>query len=546
MRVDLILLGKPDRQPFWSLGSTYIVKPTPFGIAALVDQWCGRSNADAWLFWDPAIALPDSPLIERLLTTTGDLWHAGLRLGMSGLPGSIDFVAPSWMFNRDPSPEIEATSWRVSLRACLVRTSVLQQIGCVLPQFQTLEGAALELGHRYLMRGIIPRHVPSLIATEVAPSTIAITFDDELRFIYYRFGKRWGLWSMFRAVSTHYASVRSVLGAARVLRTLRPPETGHYVRPRTPATEVQELLRVTVLIPTLDRYEYLRVLLGQLRTLSVKPFEIIVIDQTPAERRDSSIAPDFADLPLRVLYQETTGQCTARNAGLSLARGDYVLFLDDDDEIDSFLIAKHLQTIQAFRAEVSCGIAIEDGIVPLPDESRYVRASDVFPTGNAMIRRDVLSDSGLFDLAYDNGRNEDGDLGMRMYLSGKVMIMNPDISVLHHHAPRGGLRTRNQRVVTYASSRRKLLHRNLLSVSEIYLQMRYFSSTQLREMLWLCLLGTFSVWKGNFRRAIKVSLSLIYLPHSLFKIRANARIARQMLNFFPKIPKFRHSVDSLK
>ena len=71
---------------------------------------------------------------------------------------------------------------------------------------------------------------------------------------------------------------------------------------------------VTVLIPTLDRYPHLFVLLDHLRAQSVPPLEIIVVDQTAAEERDTTWPARFADLPLRVIQRDTAGQCSSRNA----------------------------------------------------------------------------------------------------------------------------------------------------------------------------------------------------------------------------------------
>src|SRR5262249_23808170 len=186
---------------------------------------------------------------------------------------------------------------------------------------------------------------------------------------------------------------------------------------------------------------------------------------TPAPRRDRAIANEFADLPLTVLELESAGQCTARNAGLLRARGDAILFVDDDDEIDADLIARHVAHLAATGADVSSGVAKEPGAGPIPEAFTRARASDVFPTNNSLARRRVLERSGLFDLAYDHGARADGDLGMRAYLSGAVMLLSPTICVLHHHAPRGGLRTHGARVVTYAGSRRRITLRHLPEVT---------------------------------------------------------------------------------
>jgi hypothetical protein len=181
-----------------------------------------------------------------------------------------------------------------------------------------------------------------------------------------------------------------------------------------------------------------------------------VLDQTAADRRAPSWPGSFPDLPLRYFALDRAGQCSSRNLGIRHARGDAILFLDDDDEVPPDLIERHLASMARFGCDVSSGVADEVGGGPLPESFRLVRSSDVFPTNNSLARIARSRGSGLFDLAYERGARADGDLGMRLYLSGAFMVLNPEISVLHHHAPSGGLRTHRARVVTRASSRARL------------------------------------------------------------------------------------------
>ena len=225
--------------------------------------------------------------------------------------------------------------------------------------------------------------------------------------------------------------------------------------------------------------------------------------------------------------------------GLQIARGEYVLFLDDDDEVEPDLIERHLRHITETEVQVSCGVAHEAGAGPLPEEFTFRRVSDVFPTNNCLIRHNVLRKSGLFDLAYERGQRADGDLGMRVYLSGALMALSPDISVFHHHAPLGGLRAHKARVITYASSRQLVSHRHLPSVSEIYLAERFFSPRQVREMLWQRAFATLSLRGPLWKRSVKTVLGIALMPHTILQIRRRHREARHMLNEFPQIPPLR-------
>lgn len=87
--------------------------------------------------------------------------------------------------------------------------------------------------------------------------------------------------------------------------------------------------RISVAISTCNRANYLALTLGSLKRQSVPPFEILIqndggVDDTPQVVRDSG-------LDISLFYWENHGLAASRNHLLSLAKGDWILFLDDDD-----------------------------------------------------------------------------------------------------------------------------------------------------------------------------------------------------------------------
>lgn len=535
-RIDLIWLGHAADAPDWRLGAVHTISDTPEAVAACIRQRLPNTQSDAWLFWHSSLGAPDPEKMAQILTLPGEVWHGGLKLGMSHQPGVMDFVSPGWMLNCDPDPTVEATSWRISLRACLILTDVLRQMESISPDFTTLEGASLELGHRYITRGVIVRHIPWMITYAAEHTVPPMPIEDELRFVRYRFGRRQIRWALMRMILSRYAPVTTILKAWRCARRGVPPADTTIYQRLTGDESLPSDPRVTVLIPTVDRYPYLRTLLSQLRGQTIQAHEIIVIDQTQSARRDLSIADDFTDLPLQFIYQDEPGQCTSRNAGLQVSTGDYILFIDDDDEVQPDLIESHLRHLHTFRLDVSSGSQEETGALPLPEHFRYARVSDVFPTNNTLIRRDVLYRSGLFDLAYNRRQRADADLGIRAYRSGALMVYNPQILVFHHHAPSGGLRVHRARVITYSSSRQHLFHRHLASVSEIYLAMRYFTPRQVQEGLWLRIWGTFGSRGSRPRKLLKLMVSAMLLPDSVWRTWKRRQQAKVLLREYPQIP----------
>lgn len=592
MRIALIRLSAAsDLDPVaWSHGPAETVAPNPRAVRQAADR-ISRDQAEYLLFWHESLGAPPED-VPSVADQVGEVWHAGLCLGQGARPSMLDFVHPTWMLQIDPNPEQPGSSWRLSLKASLVPASLWRRLGGVDIGFEDLDAASLELGFRWWRAGVLLRHVPELLGSRrdagVRLPIKELGDGDQLRFLRLTRGSFWAAWAVHRAVLTGLGSRRALVEAWWRSRGVHPAKiiyvdeepvessevpgtsedasvavpgtsSGVSVRdsqvPGTSSGESSEVPGVSavpdsevpgtsptgasptvaVLIPTLDRYPYLSVVLEQLEQQTILPTEVVVIDQTDSSRRrrwqDVSTG-----LPLRVLEQDRPGQSTARNAGLRTITSDYVLFIDDDVEIEPDLIARHLAVLERFRADVSCGVTTEVGAGPLPEEFRRRRLSDVFPTCNCMARREVLERSGLFDLAFDHGSRADADLGTRIYLAGGLMVLEPSISVLHHKAPAGGLRRHGARKVTFADSRRRLTARHLPSVTELYLAMRYSSPRQVREAKVLRAFGTLKGGGGPMRKLLKLAIGWIQMPDTLLRIRRASSLAEVMLESYPRIP----------
>lgn len=541
MRVDLLWIGSGAvLPPPWPLGRIERFPEAPSALGPALDAWAARTDAEFCLVWHESRGVPDATAVGDTLHTPGDVWHAGLRLGMAGLPMLMQCADPVWMLNRDADPAIVSSAWRLSLDACLARVEVLKQLGGVDPAYDTRHAAALDLGRRWLKRGAVVRHVPRLAGRRpVLPDSVRLSVHDELRLIRQHHGAKWMAWCVWRGWWSGYSLAALMTASARVRRDGVRPWPAPYRRASPDPTAFQPDQwrgRVSVIIPTLDRYSYLRAVLGQLRAQTIAPKEIFVIDQTPAAVRDVSLADEFSDLPLTLVHQHQSGQCTARNAGIAASTGEFLLFMDDDtDEIPEDLIESLLRTCMSLGADMVAPAVEEAGAGPLPEDFRLMRIADIFPVGT-LTRRTFFDRAGLFDPAFDRGARADADVAMRGYLAGALMILNPGIRVTHWRASRGGLRVHGARVVTRASSRARLGHRHVPSHTELYFVMRHFSSRQLRELLWQRVIGTFVAHGSAGVRCAKAVIGGLCLPHTLLKVRRNLRRARAMVADVPAVP----------
>ena len=87
--------------------------------------------------------------------------------------------------------------------------------------------------------------------------------------------------------------------------------------------------RISVAISTFNRADYLALALESLKRQSVSPFEILI--QNDGGTDDTENVVRASGLNIRYYYWENRGLAASRNHLLSLAEGDWILFLDDDD-----------------------------------------------------------------------------------------------------------------------------------------------------------------------------------------------------------------------
>jgi glycosyltransferase involved in cell wall biosynthesis len=98
-------------------------------------------------------------------------------------------------------------------------------------------------------------------------------------------------------------------------------------------------MKVSVVIPTLNRPARVKELLGSLKGSSVLPDEVCIVEQGDVKALNS-VMSDFRKIfNINVIHQAEKSTAVARNTGVKNTSGDITIFLDDDMLIDSDYIA---------------------------------------------------------------------------------------------------------------------------------------------------------------------------------------------------------------
>ena len=265
---------------------------------------------------------------------------------------------------------------------------------------------------------------------------------DNYRFVRKYFNPAWSVYILFiRLITFHnpFKELAAFFKGAKTRRTnLFRPFHKHEEYFSYDATLLRQKPTVSIILPTLNRYKYLKDALLDLGNQTIPPHEIIVIDQT--DNPDKSFYDQFSELPLKLIFQDQKGQWLARNRAIQQSTGDYILMFDDDSRVDPDWTAEHLKGLEYFNADISAGVSLSTVGAAIPENYSYFRWADQFDSGNALIKRNVFEKVGLFDRQYDGQRMGDGEFGLRAYLNGFLSISNPYGKRIHLKVPSGGLR----------------------------------------------------------------------------------------------------------
>lgn len=104
---------------------------------------------------------------------------------------------------------------------------------------------------------------------------------------------------------------------------------------------------ITVIIPVYNSEKYIEKCLTSVTNQIYKNLEIIVVDDGSSDN-SIDIIKNYAkkDNRIKIFSQENQGLSAARNVGLDLATGEYIVFLDSDDwlELDALSVAYEILT----------------------------------------------------------------------------------------------------------------------------------------------------------------------------------------------------------
>ncbi len=112
-------------------------------------------------------------------------------------------------------------------------------------------------------------------------------------------------------------------------------------------------MTVSIIVPVYNVQEYLKDCLSSILAQTYKNLEIICIDDGSTDK-SGLILDEYAryDERIRILKQENRGIASARSRGLSVAKGNAVLFVDSDDYVEKEMCENLVELMKKEGADV--------------------------------------------------------------------------------------------------------------------------------------------------------------------------------------------------
>jgi GT2 family glycosyltransferase len=407
----------------------------------------------------------------------------------------IKYTQPGWQFNILPVTN--------SFPSCFVNEKDCPH-DLIDVRYQTRSAQLLDAGFSLVNKGVLLESTQNDIE-ELKKMTPPNLFDEYF-FVRKYWGTGWASFTFIRRIFSFknpFKEIRSYL-KTRDIKKVNPFQPLGLCRDydNFQSSLLDSKPLVAVIIPTLNRYEYLKDVLFDLEKQTHANFEVIIVDQS--DNFDENFYKNF-ELRLKIIPQKEKKLWTARNSAVKATDAEYLLFFDDDSRVEKDWIAEHLKCVDYFNVSISAGVSIAVIGQKISESYSYFRWATQFDSGNALVKRNVFKDIGLFDEQYNGMRMGDAEFGFRAYKNGLKSISNHKASRVHLKVSSGGLREMG----SWDGFRPKKWFAPKPVPSVIYLFEKYLSKELCRNSI---LLGIFlsNISYKNKRSSKMLALSLVF------------------------------------
>jgi glycosyltransferase involved in cell wall biosynthesis len=210
-------------------------------------------------------------------------------------------------------------------------------------------------------------------------------------------------------------------------------------------------MKFSVIIPVFNREDRIRKAVQSVLDQQDASFELIIVDDGSTDNT-AQIVKEFADPRVHYFFQENRERAAARNTGIKNSSGDYITFLDSDDEF----LPGHLSEVKTFITahpsfKVFCTSfkVVSDKkttINIMPDDIRLELIGENFLSCNGVFLETALTRNFMFIEDRSMSGLEDWELWLRIAAENKMVGNKAVTSQMNNHDDRSVLQTNRENI----------------------------------------------------------------------------------------------------
>ncbi|MDP2922773.1 MAG: glycosyltransferase family A protein [Candidatus Omnitrophota bacterium] len=202
--------------------------------------------------------------------------------------------------------------------------------------------------------------------------------------------------------------------------------------------KVEQITKVSVIIPTFNRKEYLKKALDALlrQTYPHDKYEIIVVDDYSTDGTKELVEEISKKSNVKISYyinDKAKGQLLARNIGFQRADTEFVASTDDDMEVEDNWLERGLSYFSSDKIAAVEGRVITKDFKEGPFYHNMSMQGSTYGTGNIFYRKTALGAAGWLDENLNKWHNYGSHyvLGLRIIENGGKIIYASDVIAYH-------------------------------------------------------------------------------------------------------------------
>lgn len=196
--------------------------------------------------------------------------------------------------------------------------------------------------------------------------------------------------------------------------------------------------KLSIVVPIYNKERYLSECLDSILAQTYRDFELILVDDGSKDA-SGTICDQYAELDNRILviHKPNGGVSSARNAGIELAKGEYIGFVDSDDILSKTMYQHLIDNLEKYQADISiCGVEriSETTIQKLegPKEleiyskeqalEKFLRGKILMSTYEKIFKRCIIA-----SLRYEPPLFEDTFYNFQAILNSNTIVQDPTV-----------------------------------------------------------------------------------------------------------------------